>query len=763
MQKETSIFHPTAIDEAGGRRERRLSNPDAAFVAFLFLASLLLHILTAARTVTFSDSGDFLMAVWSVGNCHGPGYPLYLMTVKVFTLIFPFGSLAFRASLYSGIFASLSICLIYWIVYRLSRSRLGGVVAALAYSFSYTFWYQSVIPETYSLNTFFIALLIVLILRWERLLKEGNRISADNTLALFAFCYGLALANHLTVIFLLPAFVFFAVDTGWRDAFAPRNLLRMAVFFILGLLPYLYQPAAAFRGPAYNYGDPSTLTRWYRHVTLFYQRGGLFKYPYLAYPFRFFRYFGTLTTEFPYFFWLGGLGFVYSFFSNRKKIPLFLTFMFLLSLLPVMTYRQIESVLRAHFYYPSYLIFAIWIGFGAAFLVNAARWLTGKRDRLLELGAVGLIGLIALMCPVSSAVSHYNKIDKSDYPFAYEMARNMLLKAEQDSIILCDSDNVYFPLRYLQVTKQLRSDVRVIVPSSIGAAGFEGLDLLAWAGPPPPSPGEFEVFRRVVEGSYRKSPVYSTAPSYICADWYPVFEGYLLRLYPKEFELSGAQSRIASEHYHWTYDEWSDLDSDAREAVLMPLALSANRQASIGNYDLASAILSANLARFTEETYVPTLYGCATYSDLYDLLGQTLNRNGRFPMTVRLLPEARSINPDFHSANLAAAYLEEDQPAKAVDELTGYLAFEKNNPDAHRQLGVAYFRLRMDEEAAREFSDAIRLNPEDVVARFHYGETLLLLGERERSIEEFRKVAELDPGGRIGTAAEQKLESLLPQ
>ena len=147
----------------------------------LFLLSFLLHALTAARTVTFSDSGDFLMAISTVGNCHGPGYPLYLMTAKMFSLLFPFGSLAFRVSLYSGIMASITTCLIYWIVYRMSLSRLGGAVGALAYCFSFTFWHQTVIPETYSITTFLTAALIVFALRWERKLEEGRKTSSDKS------------------------------------------------------------------------------------------------------------------------------------------------------------------------------------------------------------------------------------------------------------------------------------------------------------------------------------------------------------------------------------------------------------------------------------------------------------------------------------------------------------------------------------------------------------------------------------------------------
>src|SRR5659263_464819 len=65
---------------------------DAVVLVTLFITSISLHVATAARTITFSDAGDYLMAIKTVGNCHGPGYPLFVMSAKVFSWIFPFGS-----------------------------------------------------------------------------------------------------------------------------------------------------------------------------------------------------------------------------------------------------------------------------------------------------------------------------------------------------------------------------------------------------------------------------------------------------------------------------------------------------------------------------------------------------------------------------------------------------------------------------------------------------------------------------------------------
>ena len=139
MPENSSQPLKSAGDQTHSSRLWVRRRADAVILVALFITSISLHVATAARTVTFSDAGDYLMAIKLVGNCHGPGYPLFVMSGKVFAWIFPFGSLPFRVSVFSGLLASLSGCLIYWAVCRMTRSRTGGAVAALAFLFSYTF------------------------------------------------------------------------------------------------------------------------------------------------------------------------------------------------------------------------------------------------------------------------------------------------------------------------------------------------------------------------------------------------------------------------------------------------------------------------------------------------------------------------------------------------------------------------------------------------------------------------------------------------
>jgi len=747
------------ISERASLIRLRLGNNEFLIPLLLFLISLVLRVLTAARTVTFSDSGDFLMGIATVGNVHGPGYPLYLITAKIFCLLFPFGSLAFRASLYSAIFASLSSSLIYLIVLRMTRNRVGGVVAALAFSFSYTFWYQTVIPETYGLNSFFIALIILLLLRWEKLFYEGRQREAINTLCIAAFVFGLSLTNHFSVIFLLPAFLFFIADTDWKSALTPKSFLRLIAFVILGTLAYIYQPAAAFRGPGYNYADPSTLRNWFRLVTLYYQRGGLFSYPLAYFGGRLWRYFGTLNTEFPYIAWLGAIGIISSFRKRTKKYPVFLIFLFILSLLPVMTYMQFESILRAHFYYPSYMIFSIWIGIGVSYIGRLIFSWVRKRDRTIEIITIPVATVLAVLLVVPAIAVHYDKVDKSNYYFAEDVARKMLEYPEKGSIIVEERDNYFFPCRYMQVVEKYRTDIRVISAQSIGGAGFQGLDLLTIRTPENSGTSELPRYAELIEKNYRNLPIYFGDPTYVQKEWKLAWCGYLLRVYPPDQSVSLRKPQDISIRNDVSYK-----DSDAREALLIPQALLASIYYNNGEYEKAEAIYKKILSDFEKNTYVQTLYGNVTASFLYKPLGTCLIKQKKFKEAIKTLRHAARIYPDSTYFALVQAFAQLGETGEALIELDKIIAFNAEEPEIQSEAmtiqGELYINAERYKEAVDVLEKSIEKNPKSARARYVYGRALLLLGRDNEAKKQFEKAIELEPDGPYAKKAQKELDSI---
>ena len=82
-----------------------VSRIDLVFAVLSFLIPLAAYVRTAARNVTFGDSGELIAAAWTLGVAHPPGYPLWTLIAKLFAGL-PFGTPAFRVALASSVAAS---------------------------------------------------------------------------------------------------------------------------------------------------------------------------------------------------------------------------------------------------------------------------------------------------------------------------------------------------------------------------------------------------------------------------------------------------------------------------------------------------------------------------------------------------------------------------------------------------------------------------------------------------------------------------------
>jgi len=172
-----------------------------------FLLSLSVYLWTLAPTVIWGDSAGLALKVYKLSLKIGTAsdHPLYLLLGRVFARL-P-GELAWNLNLLSAVFGALTVALVYASTFKLTRSQLAGWVAALALCFSHTFWLHAVITEVYTLNAFFVALLVYLLLKW----REQSK--AVHWLCLAALTFLLGLTNHLILAALLPALVCFILLT----------------------------------------------------------------------------------------------------------------------------------------------------------------------------------------------------------------------------------------------------------------------------------------------------------------------------------------------------------------------------------------------------------------------------------------------------------------------------------------------------------------------------------------------------------------------
>src|SRR3990172_3116052 len=126
--------------------------------AGVFVGALALYVRTAAPSVLGADSGEFQFVPPVLGIAHPPGYALYTLLGKVFSLL-PLGDAAYRLNLMSGFFGAAAVGLVYAATLLLNNrapggrhwAAFGGVVAALAVGLAPTWWSQATVAAVRTL------------------------------------------------------------------------------------------------------------------------------------------------------------------------------------------------------------------------------------------------------------------------------------------------------------------------------------------------------------------------------------------------------------------------------------------------------------------------------------------------------------------------------------------------------------------------------------------------------------------------------------
>ncbi|WP_316842842.1 DUF2723 domain-containing protein [Pedobacter gandavensis] len=189
-----------------------------------FLIATVTYILTLEPSVSFWDCGEFIASALKMQVVHQPGAPLFLMIQRFFSL-FAFGDLskvAYFMNVGSAIASAATILFLFWTITALAKKVLvkeneevsksnlisimgAGIVGALAYTFSDSFWFSAVESEVYALSSLFTAIVFWAILKWEAHADEPR---ADRWLLFIAYIMGLSIGIHLLNLLTIPAIAF---------------------------------------------------------------------------------------------------------------------------------------------------------------------------------------------------------------------------------------------------------------------------------------------------------------------------------------------------------------------------------------------------------------------------------------------------------------------------------------------------------------------------------------------------------------------------
>ena len=247
----------------------------------VFLIALVTYWLTLEPTVSYWDCGEFISQADKLEIGHPPGNPIFMLTARFFSN-FAFGDaskVALMVNAMSGLLSALTILLLFWTITHLATRLLvrnhdtatmstakylavmgSGVVGALAYTWSDTFWFSAVEGEVYAFSSFCTALVFWLILKWE---NRADQPHSDRYLILIAYVIGVSIAVHLLNLLCIPAIVLVFAYKKWKNLNATKSLIALAVSFaiivlvLFGLVPGFIKVAGWFELLAVNtFGMP---------------------------------------------------------------------------------------------------------------------------------------------------------------------------------------------------------------------------------------------------------------------------------------------------------------------------------------------------------------------------------------------------------------------------------------------------------------------------------------------------------------------------
>ncbi|MEW6609326.1 MAG: DUF2723 domain-containing protein [bacterium] len=709
---------------------------------FFFAFFVYLHTLTP--TIDLHDSGDMIGASFVLGIPHPPGYPLYCLLGKLFSLI-PLGNIAYRYNLFSATSASLAVMMVYFITLKVGSrkwevenkknelishllSLIPAVIAALMLCFARVFWQQAVIAEKYTLNALFATVLIFILLKWQEVMSEDKGQKSEDRsqkgqinqkskiknqksyLYLFSFILGLSFTHHLQTIFLVPAAIFLIIII-WRPnpkLLSLNSLLKMAILFFLPIIIlYAYLPIRASAHPIINWGCPDNLERFLDHITAkeygtYFATSlpALLKRIFVQHPVFFIQQFT------PYLIWLGFIG-LFFLYKQRLTIFIFLTLIILADILHSSRYgiHNIED-----YYIPAYIIFSIFIGYGVTILIES---LSKKlRQRILA-----LLPYIFLLVPVISwACNHYYGNHSKNY-YSYDYGMNILFPLEEKSILYIKGDTFAFPLWYLHYVENIRKDITLIDQHSL---------YLDWYANQIKKELNFEF-----KPQNRVKRLTTEASQIIKTRFDAIFEKNQHRaIYlPYDEDIARDYTLVPTSICHRVFKKGTPL----------------KEQLSAIDEDLRFRYRGILDKKIYKEERVES--NISNYATAYNNRGGFFKDMGKYPQAIAEYQKALLADPKrlMSYYNLGMVYNDLGKSQNAISQFNKIIAIDKRDAKGYYGLGLVYQKLGKVDEAISEYKKAVELDPERDFILVNLGSAYISKGMHNEAVACFQKAIVLSP------------------
>ena len=226
----------------------------------VFLIATIVYFLTLESTVSWWDCGEYISTAYKLQVGHPPGAPLFQMLGRFFSL-FAFGDVtkvALMINSMSALCSSFTILFLFWTITLLAKKLwmkegenspssnklvvLGaGVIGALAYTFSDTFWFSAVESEVYAMSSLFTAITFWAILKWEEVADQPYNY---RWIIFIAYLIGLSIGVHLLNLLCIPAVVYIVYFKKYKKVtfkgFAVAGIISV---LLVGFIQVMLIPA----------------------------------------------------------------------------------------------------------------------------------------------------------------------------------------------------------------------------------------------------------------------------------------------------------------------------------------------------------------------------------------------------------------------------------------------------------------------------------------------------------------------------------------
>ncbi|MGY2131486.1 glycosyltransferase family 117 protein [Hymenobacter sp. HD11105] len=241
----------------------------------VFAIATLTYLITLEPTASYWDCGEFIACSYKLLVPHPPGAPTFLLLGRIFSL-FSFGDVtkvAVLVNALSALSSSFTVLFLFWTITMLAKKLVlhralpnlepnseptfgqtllilgAGVVGALAFAFSDSFWFNAVEGEVYAMSSLCTAVVVWIMLKWE---NRAHQADSDKWLILIAYIIGLSIGVHLLNLLALPALGFIYYYRRTTNPTLLGGILTLTISMIIvgsilaGIIPGLPTIAGGF-------------------------------------------------------------------------------------------------------------------------------------------------------------------------------------------------------------------------------------------------------------------------------------------------------------------------------------------------------------------------------------------------------------------------------------------------------------------------------------------------------------------------------------